>query len=159
VLSERTFFSFLQCSSFGFIDIQIILLVAGDQNPPDKTAVLQNVLITLPLTIAILVFGGLGAMRNSIWMMCVFIVGTVAAVAYSIYKLVDIYTNPNPYKYDGVKKSLTIFICITVLLGIITWVVSIMNVMQFRKGKLKDLVEANRKSLMEARQGKWSLED
>lgn len=85
------------------------MLVTGDHNPPDKTALLQNALITIPLTIITLVTGYIGAVKNSIWLVVVFMVGTIAAVTYAIIKLVDIYTTSDQNKYEGVRKSLTIF--------------------------------------------------
>lgn len=50
-------------------------------------------------------------------------------------------------------------VVITIILGLATWVVSILNLLQFRKGKLQDLVDQNRQNLMEAMKGKWSIED
>ncbi|KAI9032043.1 hypothetical protein DFJ74DRAFT_652924 [Hyaloraphidium curvatum] len=159
VILQHIFLTLLKLDVFFYLgfDVQIIALVSGNTRPPQTADILQNALITIPLTVLIIVFGYYGAVRNSIWMTCVFLAGTVAAIIYAVLKLVDVYRNPG--NYVGVQRSLTLFICITIVLGIATWVVSVLNLLQYKEGKLKDLVERNKANLEMARQRKWSIED
>ncbi|KAG5361371.1 UPF0658 Golgi apparatus membrane protein [Yarrowia sp. C11] len=68
----------------------------------------------------------------------------LAALAYFIFKLVRIYDPDQEYKYEAVRKSLTIFAAITMALVTATMALSVVCILNFHKG-LKPIIEGRKK--------------
>lgn len=91
-------------------------------NDPEK----YITIIMLPLSLVWLALGAVAGRWELPWLMGTFLVGMLGGMAYFIFKIVRIWTQP--LAYEGVQKSLTIFsvlslamIVLCVAFGIVVW--------------------------------------
>ena len=77
-------------------------------------------LTAIPVTIGILVFAAFFTKRENKFGMCLIILLDFAGLAYFFFKLVRIYQITHRQHYEAVRKSLTAFAVMTILLIILT---------------------------------------
>lgn len=94
----------------------------------------------LPLSVVVLVEGHLAARHENKWMMITFMSGCIGAMVYFIYKLIKVLIYNQDVQFKLVWKTLTVFSIIAVVLLFITFVFSIIVMMNFGRG-LKDALE------------------
>lgn len=98
----------------------------------------------IPLTIVFLFLLSLFVKKENKIGMLVMQFFLLAGMAYFIFKLVRIYDPAQAYKYEAVRKSLTIFAAITLFLVSATIALSVVCILNFNRG-LKPIIEGRRK--------------
>lgn len=122
----------------GFI-IQFVVVVAQKSDPEFALTI-----ATIPITIFILLGAAFFTRReNKIGMVAVIIL-YLGGLSYFIFKLVRIYTPKFADSYEAVRKSLTAFAVITILLIILTIINAIICMSNFGAG-LKPHLNSKRK--------------
>lgn len=117
------FFFFL-----GFI-VQFVVVVAQKNDPEFALTI-----VTIPITIGILLGAAFFTRRENKAGMCVVMILYLGALTYFIFKLVRIYQPHFTASYEAVRKSLTAFAVITILLIVLTIVNAIVCIGNFNKG-------------------------
>lgn len=137
-LLKFDFFFFL-----GFI-VQFVVVVA-DKNDPEFALTI----VTIPITILILLLAAFFTRReNKIGMVCI-IVLYFGGLSYFIFKLVRIYQPGHKQNYEAVRRSLTAFAVITILLILLTITNAIVCIRNFGKGLKPHLQALSRKRKVE----------
>jgi hypothetical protein len=137
-LLKFDFFFFL-----GFI-VQFVVVVA-DKNDPEFALTI----VTIPITILILLLAAFFTRReNKIGMVCIIIL-YFGGLSYFIFKLVRIYQPGHKQNYEAVRRSLTAFAVITILLILLTITNAIVCIRNFGKGLKPHLQALSRKRKVE----------
>ncbi|MCJ1378836.1 hypothetical protein MMC17_001935 [Xylographa soralifera] len=136
-LTFQIYIALLKFDFFFFLGftIQFVVVVVEVADPEFGLT-----LAAIPITVAILVMAGFWTRRENKWGMAFIIFLYFCAVAYFIFKLVRMYNGPKVTNYIPVRKSLTIFAVITVILIIITIINAIVCTQNFDTG-LKRYIE------------------
>jgi hypothetical protein len=103
----------------------------------------------IPVTILILLFAALFTQHENRPGMCVIILFYFAGLAYFFFKLVRIYQPGYSDNYDAVRKSLTAFAVLTILLIVLTIINAFVCMANFGAGLKGHLVRGKRHSDME----------
>ncbi|KAH6990901.1 hypothetical protein BKA56DRAFT_610472 [Ilyonectria sp. MPI-CAGE-AT-0026] len=122
-LLKFDFFFFL-----GFI-VQFVVVVAQKNDPEFALTI-----VTIPITIGILLGAAFFTRKENKAGMCIVMILYLGALTYFIFKLVRIYQPHFRGSYEAVRKSLTAFAVITILLIVLTIVNGIICVGNFNKG-------------------------
>lgn len=117
------FFFFL-----GFI-VQFVVVVAQKNDPEFALTI-----VTIPITIGILLGAAFFTRKENKAGMCIVMILYLGALTYFIFKLVRIYQPHFRGSYEAVRKSLTAFAVITILLIVLTIVNGIICISNFNKG-------------------------
>ncbi|RSM07745.1 hypothetical protein CEP52_005065 [Fusarium oligoseptatum] len=137
-LLKFDFFFFL-----GFI-VQFVVVVA-EKNDPEFALTI----VTIPITIAILLAAAYFTRReNKPGMVCVIIL-YLGGLSYFLFKLVRIYQPGHKEAYEAVRRSLTAFAVITILLILLTIANAIVCMCNFGKGLKPHLQSLSRKRKVE----------
>ncbi|KAF4949496.1 hypothetical protein FGADI_8873 [Fusarium gaditjirri] len=137
-LLKFDFFFFL-----GFI-VQFIVVVADKDDPEFALTI-----VTIPITILILLAAAFFTRReNKIGMVCIIIL-YLGGLSYFIFKLVRIYQPGHRQNYEAVRRSLTAFAVITILLILLTITNAIVCMRNFGKGLKPHLQSLSRKRKVE----------
>lgn len=91
-------------------------------------------IVTIPVTIAILLAAAFFTRRENKPGMIIVIILYLGALSYFIFKLVRIYQPHTRENYDSVRKSLTAFAVITILLIVLTIVNAVVCMGNFGRG-------------------------
>lgn len=137
-LLKFDFFFFL-----GFI-VQFVVVVA-EKNDPEFALTI----VTIPITIAILLAAAYFTRKeNKPGMVCVIIL-YLGGLSYFLFKLVRIYQPGHKEAYEAVRRSLTAFAVITILLILLTIANAIVCMCNFGKGLKPHLQSLSRKRKVE----------
>ncbi|CAG8546890.1 12189_t:CDS:2 [Funneliformis caledonium] len=92
-----------------------------------------HIVLSVLTSIGMLIVGFLGVKSEKKVYMYLFMVGICAAEGYIIAKIVNVTENPNN-KYRGTKNFVTFFLCVCLVLGVITFIISFLCLRNFDKG-------------------------
>lgn len=116
---------FLLGFSFQFLALVVILEALSD--------LYLHIVLSVLTSIGMLIVGFLGVKSEKKVYMYLFMVGICAAEGYIIAKIVNVTENPNN-KYRGTKNFVTFFLCVCLVLGVITFIISFLCLRNFDKG-------------------------
>ncbi|KAJ3020971.1 hypothetical protein HKX48_009444 [Thoreauomyces humboldtii] len=125
----QIFLTFLKLDIFfvlGF-GIQFLVLVIQPSDPEFAITI-----AAIPIMLVVFVVAAYGLKRENVWMMRLFCLGLLAAVAYFIFKLVRIHVRKEQYQYT--KNYLTFFACLSLAVVMTTFVISILCYRNFGQG-------------------------
>ncbi|KAI8915380.1 hypothetical protein DFJ77DRAFT_365980 [Powellomyces hirtus] len=125
----QIFLTFLKLDLFfvlGF-GIQFLVLVISPSDPEFGITI-----AAIPIMLIVFAFAAYGLKREDVWMMRMFCVGLVTAMAYFVFKLVRIYQRTA--KYADTKYYLTFFACLSLGVVFFTLINAIMCYHNFGKG-------------------------
>jgi NADH:ubiquinone oxidoreductase subunit 6 (subunit J) len=137
-LLKFDFFFFL-----GFI-VQFVVVVADKDDPEFALTI-----VTIPITILILLAAAFFTRRENKAGMIAIIVLYLGGLSYFIFKLVRIYQPGHKQNYEAVRRSLTAFAVITILLILLTIINAIVCMLNFGKGLKPHLQALSRKRKVE----------
>lgn len=129
----QIFIMLLKFDLFFFVDLsaQILVLVIFINNgQADQIA--EHIIMSSVISTTMLMAAFLGVKKENKLMMYLFMVGCVGTEVYFTIKLVDISAHPD--KYSGTRIFATFFVCICMLLGVVTLVISALCLRNFDKG-------------------------
>jgi len=129
--------------------VQFVVIVTGQTN---VELILTS--IAIPITIVILLFAAFFTRHEIKAGMSIIILLYIAALAYFFFKLVRIYQPGYSQHYEAVKKSLTAFAVVTIILIILTIVNAFICMSNFGMGlkqhilkKESDIEKSNANSI------------
>ncbi|MCJ1253688.1 hypothetical protein MMC24_001500 [Lignoscripta atroalba] len=130
-LTFQIYIALLKFDFFFFLGftIQFVVIVVDI-----KDSEFGLTIAAIPVTIAILIMAAYFTRRESIAGMVVIIFLYFAALAYFLFKLVRMYNGQKTATYNKVRRPLTTFAVITVILIILTIINAIMCTLNFNKG-------------------------
>ncbi|KAI8982693.1 hypothetical protein BDB01DRAFT_160526 [Pilobolus umbonatus] len=108
-------------------------------------------IVALPLTVLFLVLAVYAIRYESKYMMYLFFLGIMAAMAYFIFKIIRIYTPDQAEKFRFVKAFLTFFASVSLVLVVLTLGNAIICYRNFNKGLKPALAFAARDSRLVSR--------
>ncbi|KAJ3408032.1 hypothetical protein HDV05_005160 [Chytridiales sp. JEL 0842] len=142
------FMMLLKLDVFFFLGfaVQYVILVLNSARSVTTTVILVNVLTLPPAALILLFLAYFAITRESNFLTVCLLLGLSGGVGYLIDRLVDIYTTTDPEKYASSRISLTVFIVLTMLMSLATFVSAILNFREFGKGLMQSLSEARANS-------------
>jgi hypothetical protein len=109
--------------------VQFLVIVTGKTD-----AELGLTIAAIPITVLILFMAAFWTRRENKFGMVITIVLFICGLAYFIFKLARMYSKSHEEFYIPVRKNLTSFACITILLIVLTILNAISCMMNFGKG-------------------------
>ncbi|MCJ1359775.1 MAG: hypothetical protein MMC33_009778 [Icmadophila ericetorum] len=136
-LTFQIYIALLKFDFFFFLGftIQFVVIVIDTKDPEFGLTI-----AAIPVTIIILLLAAYWTRKENKPGMFIIIFLYHAALAYFIFKLVRIYHGPKVAEYAQVKKELTVFAAITIILIILTIANAIVCTINFNKGLKPHLV-------------------
>ncbi|CAG8567292.1 5078_t:CDS:10 [Paraglomus occultum] len=129
----QIFIMLLKFDLFFFVGLsaQILVLVIFISNgQADQIA--GHIVMSSVISTSMLMAAFLGVKKENKLMMYLFMVGCVGTEVYFTIKLVDI--SKQPQKYSGTRIFATFFVCICMILGVVTLIISALCLRNFDKG-------------------------
>ncbi|KAJ3291725.1 hypothetical protein HK104_005863 [Borealophlyctis nickersoniae] len=122
-------------SGFG---VQFLVLVIHSNDPEFALTI-----AALPIMMIILVLAVYGVRREDKWIMGLFCVGLVLAMAYFIFKLARIYTRQDDPRYKDTKNYLTFFASLSLAVVLGTLVNAILCYRNFGRGLKQHIMSSS----------------
>jgi len=129
----QIFIMLLKFDLFFFVglSVQILVLVIFISNGrADQIA--EHIIMSSVISTSMLMAAFLGVKKENKIMMYLFMVGCVGTEVYFMIKLIDI--SAHPEKYSGTRIFATFFVCICMILGVVTLTISALCLRNFDKG-------------------------
>lgn len=134
---EQIYIALLKFDFFFFLGFTVQFLVIVTQI---KDVEFGLTLAAIPITIGILLFAAFFTQRENRAGMMLIILLYFGALAYFFFKLVRIYQPATQHRYEAVKKSLTAFAVMTIILIILTIINAFICMSNFGQGLKEHLV-------------------
>lgn len=116
-------------------------------------------LTAIPVTIGILVFAAFFTKRENKFGMCLIILLLFTGLAYFFFKLVRIYQPSHMENYEAVRKSLTAFAVMTILLIILTITNAFICMNNFGEGLKDHLLKPHGRDVEKEDANSYQLQD
>jgi hypothetical protein len=113
----------------------------------------------IPVTIVILLAAAFFTQREVRWGMCIIILLYFAGLAYFFFKLVRIYQPGYSSNYEAVKKSLTAFAVLTIVLIILTILNAFVCMANFGAGLRNHLVRGRESDIEKEDPTSFQMQD